>query len=322
MKFTYVLIVATGLLIACTEQNKSPPKLRIALTSWPGAEFLYLADEMGFFDQLGLNVEIVQLAKFSDARLAFSSGKVDGISQSMFELIHSHQLESRAAQAVLLLDFSNGGDVLIADKTIKRIDDLKGKSIATDFSPISLFFIRQSLKTAGLELSDVQLQESDESEAIRQLNEGEVSASYSYPPYSNQILASGPFHSLLDSSQMPFTILDTLTLSESYLEVNPEVVIQLKTGWQMALDYAAQHPIQAYSLMAKREQLELEVFLESLKGIQVLSTYQQEELLNQNLSMQSLITDICEVLDILDNNSAPCPTAQQIFYLDGASRLQ
>lgn len=313
MKLTCVLLVITGLLVGCTEQKQTNTDLRIALTAWPGAEYLYLASELGFFQQAGINVKIIQLSSFSDARQAFASGKVDAISQTLFELIKSQQIQGQKAKAVLLTDFSNGADVLIALKDTNSMSDLEGKRIATDYSPLSLFFISQSLATAGLSLADVELFRTDEHSVQQLLQQRTVAAAYSYHPYANQILESDEFHVLNDSSQMPMAILDTLTISEQFLLQHPGVVAKIKRAWQQALAFAAQHPIQAYSKMAKRERLELDEFLNSLNGIEVLSIKRQNELLADRASLQKLTNDICIMFEQQDIQR-PCPKVEQIIY--------
>jgi len=132
-------------------------KIKISINPWPGYEFLYLAEQKGIFEQVGLNIELVQTSTLSDAQRAYINNYVDGFTSTLVEAIQVEPLGGNSIKVVLLPDFSNGGDVILANKSIQSITDLKGKNIGCEVSSLGIYILQQALSKYGLLIEDVNI---------------------------------------------------------------------------------------------------------------------------------------------------------------------
>ncbi len=60
--------VTLAILGGCAEEPAPP--IRIGTNPWPGYEFLHLADELGYFEEEGVEVRLVELTSNGDVRRA------------------------------------------------------------------------------------------------------------------------------------------------------------------------------------------------------------------------------------------------------------
>ena len=62
-------------LVSCTKSDVEP--LTVGFNPWPGYEFVYLAEELGYYDKLGLDVKLVELSSLGDVSRSFAKGQID-----------------------------------------------------------------------------------------------------------------------------------------------------------------------------------------------------------------------------------------------------
>src|SRR5437016_7998227 len=124
-----------------SESKISAPAYRIGLGPWVGFGPFYLAKEKGFFDEQGVKVELIVLTGLAERNSALKSGRIDGLAAPVdyFVLSAGNNLETSIVMAV---DESSGGDGIVANKSIQKIEDLRGKRVAFQRGLPSEFFIR------------------------------------------------------------------------------------------------------------------------------------------------------------------------------------
>jgi NitT/TauT family transport system substrate-binding protein len=148
-----VLLVALAAAFGFSTDNKST--YRIGLGPWIGFGPLYLAKEKGYFDEAGLNVDLIVLTGLAERNSALKSGKIDGLAAPVdyFVLSAGHKLEMTIVMAI---DESVGGDGIVSRKEIQKIEDLRGKKVAFQRGLPSEFFIRALLRDHGVSLDEIQ----------------------------------------------------------------------------------------------------------------------------------------------------------------------
>ena len=156
----YLPKVLLGLLLGfclqgCNSDQENQGLVTIGINPWPGYEFLYLAEQKGFFKQVGANIKLVQLASLTDAQETYIEGHTDGMTSTLTEVVQAPFLGGKPLNVVLVTDYSNGGDVIIASKDIPDLTSLKGKTVGCEVSSLGIFILQRALKTVGLTLSDV-----------------------------------------------------------------------------------------------------------------------------------------------------------------------
>lgn len=295
-----VLLLLT-LLSSCQDKT-----IRIALNPWPGYEYLYLAQEVGIFDEVGLNIEMVEVNSLSDAKRALMLGQVDGIASTLIEVVQVAATQKQALNVVLLTDYSNGGDVIIAKKSIKSLADLRGKNIGVETQALGVYMASRALQLAGLGLNDASLIHTEQYQGAEQLKAGAIDAFVSYPPYSFDALKLDDTYKLFNSSEIPGEILDLVVMKSDVLQQRPDFVKKLHLAWQKSLDYATNYREKAYKIMADREGISSEEFSDVMSDLKMIRGDEQTQYLGDIKTLQDMQTLVCETLNATSKLSASC----------------
>lgn len=306
-----VLILSFLLLVSCKEEK--PQTLRIAINAWPGYEALNLAKEKGFFEQTGLKVEFVQVASLADTQRVYLNNKVDGLTSTLIEATQIQSFAVRPIKIALITDYSLGGDVIIADKSIADIQGLKGKSIGTEVSSLGIYVLQRGLQKAGLSLQDVSIKNVEQMSGIREMNNNNISAFVSYPPISVELLKYPDYHVVFDSSDIPKEVVDIVSISQSYLEQHPNTLDKLWRAWQLAYDFIKSHPKEAMTIMAKYEGLSEAEFTEAFANLQMQPGNEQSRLINSDF-LKDITERVCSTLSEINSINGSCGFVPSMFY--------
>jgi NitT/TauT family transport system substrate-binding protein len=295
-KLARVLIAAAALLGLANCSSYEPP-LRIALIRWPPFEFLHLAQEKGFFAEEGVEVRLIEFVAVNDTQRAFEHDKIDGGTFSLFQVLQNREQLNRKMQVPLVIDFSDGADMLLARPEIADVRSLRGRRIGTDLSPLDRFVLTRAFELNGMTLQDVSLvyvRTSDMAEALRS---GKVDAVTSYPPNSTEIESAGLARPIFSSTRIPGEICDVLALDEEVIRDRPDDVAGVIRAFYRAVRYAQEHPEEAWRIMAERERVTPEEFRSSLQsGITLVPLADQQRFLGENSSLPAVVTRVSQLL--------------------------
>lgn len=294
-----VWLTAGGLLLGCSEQANQEP-IRLGINPWPGYEFLYLAQEKGFYKELGVNVKIVEYSSLSDVRRGYERGNLDAMASTLIEVLQVRNNSARDPRVFLLADFSNGADVIIAKDPLTSVGELKGKRVAADTTSLPIFVLARALTKHNLTLQDITLVPMEQTDMAGQFNSGKLDAVVTYPPLSVELSRNPKNNTLFSSQEIPGEILDVISAEASLLKTRKADFEKIRTAWDKALDYAAKHPEEAYAIMGKREGISGDEFASALESIKILALKDQTQYLAH---LPQTIHDVQNVL--IDMNLLP-----------------
>jgi NitT/TauT family transport system substrate-binding protein len=294
-------------------EAEPPPSVEIGINPWPGYEFLYLAEKKGFFEEIGLNVKLLQLDSLADVQRAYINGYTDGLASTVIEAVQAQSLGGKPLKIVLIPDFSNGGDAILSRREFKTVADLKGKKIGAEVSSLGIFLLQRALLKAGLTLKDVTVINVEQLNAEQSLLNKRIDAVVSYPPTSVDILKHEAFHTIFTSAEIPGEIIDTISVSEEALAANPELASKLRIAWQMALDYFKESPEDASRIMAQREGISPQEFNDALTGLKILSSADQKALF-ENKAIHESVLEVCRTLVHIKSINEDCNDFPDIMY--------
>ncbi|MFT4924987.1 MAG: NitT/TauT family transport system substrate-binding protein [Phenylobacterium sp.] len=289
-----IIVFCTVFLFGCGPAPK-PQKVRIAINPWPGYEFLYLAAEKGMFVKQGMNVEIVELSSLADVQRVYIQGRVDGFGSTAIEAVQAAGITGHPVKIVLIPDFSFGGDVIIANKSITKVSELKGKRIGAEVGSLGMFVLHAALNKYGLSLDDVNIVNVEQLDARLAMKNNEIDAIVTYPPYSIAMEKGLGLKSIFDSSEIPGKVIDTLVIRSGLLENEAQWVSDFHAVWYQALEYTKTHQQEAYAIMAKREGVSVAEFADALTGLTIVTADEQAPLLASK-QLKDNIADVCGVL--------------------------
>ncbi|HET9045557.1 MAG TPA: ABC transporter substrate-binding protein [Casimicrobiaceae bacterium] len=256
-------VFLAAVLTGCARESEKA--LRIGTNVWIGSEPLYLARDLGTLDSAA--VQLVEYPSASEVLRAYRNGTIDGMVISLDELL-GLAADGFDPRIVLVVDVSNGADVVVGRAGMRSMRDLKGKSVAVESSALGAFVLARALALNGMQPTDVNVVHLESNEQPGAFEKGEVDGAVTFDPYRAQLLRAGA-KTLFDSTQIPGEIVDLLAVRASVVERNPKAIQALLTGWFGALDYMAKSPADAAQRMGVRQQTTGAQFLEALKGLHV-----------------------------------------------------
>lgn len=286
--------------------NKEEQIVRIAINPWPGYEFLFLAQENGYFKQLNLNIELIEMSSLADVQRVYEQGRAHGMASTMIEAVRAAGITQKPLSVVLIPDYSNGGDLIIAKDGIRSISDLKGKKIGTEIGSLGMYILAQALTKYDMDLVDIEIINVEQLDAENAITNGEIDATVTYPPFSTAILKHKGYSEIFNTKELPRDIIDTISIDTEYLASLPsDWLTRFGKAWDMALAFSNSNKSKAHSIMARREGITEEEFSDALTGLQLLSYAESSNTLKSE-SIKSNIKKICRTLDYAKSIEFSC----------------
>ncbi|MET0793511.1 MAG: ABC transporter substrate-binding protein, partial [Polyangiaceae bacterium] len=226
-------LALASLLFACspTEAAKTniDAPLQIGLDLWAGYYPALLADQLGFFRDEQVAVEI-SLPEDTDQLLVdFAAGSLDGVGVASGDTINVLEVNPEA-RIVLFSDVSDGADMVLALPPIRLPEDLAGKTIGTNVGGFGELLIRQMLDQHGVPSAGVKVLNVDAAQAVDRLISGELAAVHTWEPYATRARAAGA-QVVYTSQQADGLVLDGFLFSGETLRARPDAVRRFVRAW-------------------------------------------------------------------------------------------
>jgi NitT/TauT family transport system substrate-binding protein len=266
--------MCTAILASCT---KAEPPLRVGANVWPGYETLYLARSLGYYDNTP--IRLVDYPSGTEEVRAYRNGEIEaaGISIDQALVLAATNPD---VKIVVVMDFSDGGDVILGKPEIQNMQGLKNKPVGVESTALGAFIITRALEQKGMSPQDIKIVSLGVSEHERAFKSGKVDAVVTFGSARTNLLKSGA-KLLFDSSQIPGEIVDVLIVRDEVIQKQPKALQALVDGRFRALDYLTKNPQDAAIKIAPRTGITPEQFLESLKGLRSPDLQENQKLLGK-----------------------------------------
>lgn len=273
------VIAAAGLALLQLSRRQVP--LAVGMISWPGYEYLYLAEQKGLDRPFGLQLSVRQYSSLVDQRRAFERGDVPVMATTIPEAIAvCQELPRRCPQLFLVLDESAGADRIIARADIPSPAGLIGRRIGLERTVLGEYLLLRSFGERQPELRrDLQLRFDGPVALVQALREGELDAIVTYSPFDAPLLDDSRYRVLFSSRQIPGEVVDVLAVDPAYARRHGRELKALVHIWWSARDHARRFPTEARALMAQRQQLDPGEFEATERGLNYPGPDQQARLL-------------------------------------------
>jgi len=228
----------------CVNAPEHP--LRVATTPWPGYESLHLAASLGTLDST--RVRLVDLANAGQVAQGLRNGTVDAGTMTLDETLVVIQ-EGVPLHVVLVMDVSNGGDVVVARPEIADVFGLRGKRVGVETAAVGAVMLEAVLAAAGLTTNDITLVSLSVNEHDQAYALGTVDALVTFDPARTRLLARGA-HVIFDSRSIPGRIVDVLAVRADAMADHQQALTTLVAAHFRALDHLARSPQDAAGRIA------------------------------------------------------------------------
>lgn len=262
--------------------------LRVAINTWAGHAPGIVANggmKPGgaaslYKKKYGLDVEFKLFEDPTQKLAAFMSGDID----IMWDTVDSYAREASVlaekgikAKAIIQEDWSRGGDGIVSLTTIKSVEDLKGKKIATtQYTPshwLLLFLLAQSglpqADRAEIEKNLTIVPEAPQAAALFKAKKVDAAVTWE-PDLSGAVSArEGEAHILVSTVAATNVIADTLVARQQLIDESPKAVADFVAGWFDGISVMKEDPEGTNRIVATELKLTPEDVSGMLSGLKL-----------------------------------------------------
>ena len=271
--FKSVLTSLTGAIavMAATAVLAAPP-LKIGYSDWPGWLAWQVAIDKQWFKDAGVEAQF-EWFDYVASMDAFAAGQIDAVTATNGDAL---VMASGGAKNVMILitDYSNGNDMIVARPGIKSLKDLAGKKVGLEIGFVEHLLLLNGLEKSGMQESDVTLVNTRTNETPQALASGDLAAIGAWQPSSGEAIRRVPgAKSIYTSADEPGLIYDVLTVNPASLANRRAEWKKVVGVWDRVVGYINDPATQADAvrIMASRVGLQPQAYLPILKGTRLLS---------------------------------------------------
>lgn len=215
-----------------------------------------LADELGYFEEEGLDVDLQDLQGGSKALTAMIGGSTE-VTSGYYEHTIQMQAKNQPVKAFVNMNLSSGLALVVSEKnkdSIKSVADLKGKNVGVTAPGSSTdMFVKYLLSQNGMEIDAAAVSAIGAgSSAVAAVEQGQVDAAIMLEPDITVLEKRiGVKPTILEDVRTPEGLQavfgtdawpsSSLYATEAWLEKNPETAEKLATAIRRTLEYVAEH---------------------------------------------------------------------------------
>ncbi|MBR1866393.1 MAG: ABC transporter substrate-binding protein [Lachnospiraceae bacterium] len=251
--------------------EKYPDQINIGTLN--GAIQTGIAEEEGFFEELGIKVNILYFDSGRDVSNAFASNSIDVASfgSSPISLGVSNDL---GYEVIFINDVIGKSESLAAkqDSGISTIADLKGKKVATPFASTAHFSLLNALLLEGVEEGEVELLDMQPQDILAAWQRGDIDAAYVWNPVLAELLKDGVV--LTDSEKLAeqgAVTADLTTANKEFAQKYPTLVTAYTEVFIKTYDLIQNDYEKAAEDTAKNLNITVEEAKEQLEGVKWIS---------------------------------------------------
>lgn len=280
----------SGINKAAVGAGKLGRKLVVGINTWAGHSPGIISNNglaggdktSVYMSKYGIDVEFKLLEDPQAKLAAFIKGDID----IMWDTVDSWAREASAlaeqgksGKAFLQQDWSRGGDGIVSLSSIKSVEDLKGKKIATTRYTPSHWLLLYLLSQSGLSSQDraeieknlVYTAEAPLAAAAFKAKTVDAAVTWE-PDLSGAVKARAEeAHVLVSTTAATNVIADCLVVQSDLIQKAPETLAAFVHGWYDGIDAIGKDPAQAYQLVGKALKLSEDDVSGMLSGLKLTS---------------------------------------------------
>jgi NitT/TauT family transport system substrate-binding protein len=261
--------------------------LRVGVVTWPGYAGGIVANngfkpntDCLYYKRHKLYVEFLLMEDVDARAKAFARGGKDGVDIVWSTVdFWANELpgfikNDTKARAIMQVDWSRGGDAIVADKSITKIEDLYGKKISLALFTPSHWLLEYSLQNSSLDdAKQTQIVKSlvgknASPDARADFVAGKVDAAVVWEPDVQEALQKRPgSHILVSSKEANKLIADLMVAREEFIRDHPDVIEDFIQGWVVdGTEEANRNPDLVANLLMQNESVYKDLGLETTKS--------------------------------------------------------
>lgn len=262
--------MVASLCVACNANgpdSMSPP-LVIGNSPWPGFVAQFVAEEKGFYEEEGIAVQEKHFQVSTDIDAALLANKIDLAWTGIPDMLVMANDEP-SLRLIAVSDYSDGADG-IAAVGVENPQDLLGKTIAWEASPLQALLLQAYLKDTDIKIKDLDLRVMPAAESATAFAAGRVEATVTFEPYLSNVIQDGDGE-IIFSSEETSLIAGGLIGKDSKLTERREDIEAYLRALEKGMAFYESNRTEALAIVAKKLALPVAELGPIMENVRVLS---------------------------------------------------
>jgi NitT/TauT family transport system substrate-binding protein len=221
---------------------------------------------------------------------AYAANKVHAVTMTNGDALVTGATGAKS-KAILINDYSNGNDMIVARPGIETIKDLKGRKVGVEIGFVDHLLLLKGLEASGMKERDVTLVNVPTHESPKALASADVDAIAAWQPNSGQALkAVAGSKAIYTSANAPGLIYDVLAVNPSSLSARKSDWQKVVKVWYRVVDYLNDPATRedAIKIMASRVNLPPAEYKAFLDGTSILTLEQAKKAFKKGRGLDSI----------------------------------
>jgi len=246
-----LLIVAATVAPAQHAHAAAMLPVRIAFSTWTGYGALVVGAQQKVWAKYGLDVSYTVIEDPTARRDALRAGRLDGAATTV-DTFSRWAGQNVPMVQIVGIDKSQGGDGIVAKKSITSVKQLKGKTVALNIGSTSEWFFDYVLQQNGMSVNDVHILDLPSSGvAGSTFVAGKVDAAVTWEPWLDRADKVAFGHVLVSSKAYPDIIVDDFGFSPAFIQAHPDVPANFIKGYEDAVSMVKMGDAAAIKIVGK-----------------------------------------------------------------------
>ena len=253
--------------------------LKIGYSDWPGWVAWQIGIEKGWFEEEGVEVDF-QWMDYVASMDAYAAGLIDAVTMTNGDALVTGGT-GKPSVGIIINDYSNGNDMVVAAPGIDSLADLQGKKIGLEEGFVIHLLLIKGAEAAGIDPSTFTIVNTPTNEAPQVLVSGAVDAIGAWQPNSGEALkAVANSKPVLTSADLPGIIYDLLCVDPETLETRRDEWMKVVKVWYRIVDYLKNEDNidEALEILAKRVSISPEEYEPLFEGTYILTLEESLEI--------------------------------------------
>ena len=242
-----ILSVFVIFFISCT--NNTQQKLKIAVNSWIGYTPIFYAYEKGYLKDI--EIKVIPTVSLGESADFFSVAKVDMATTTQ----HEYNYLKRSLPTIIpiiLIDRSNGGDMILSNKTVDELQNSKEIYVYLEIDSINSEMIKSFINKYHINEKHIRYINKDQSQVQDIKNDKTKDiVIVTYTPYNTHLEKKG-FKEIASTKDISsILVIDSIVTTKELLEKNEDRLKKLKTILDRSIKEIQENPKVAYKLTSR-----------------------------------------------------------------------
>ena len=313
-----------------TKYNMTRP-LRVGICTWGGyAGGVYANDgfvanvQSEFYKKYGVLVDIILNDDLNSSYDAWKSGNIDILWGTVDAFSPLAATLPDNPQTFMQIDWSRGGDAIVAKRGIASINDLKGKKVAVALGTPSHSLLLKSLEAANMTSSDITIVTTNSApEAAQFFKAGKVDAAVVWSPDDQDCINTvAGSTAILTTKNASNIIADMFFAKKEFLDQHEELIKNFTEIWlngNAEVNSAPEAKTKATDLLSKNMNQPLDFCDKAISNVRLATYGDNSNFFNlkgnySGVKAQDLYTSMSEMYKTIGYITKPVPGWNVVFY--------